>query len=850
MVVQHNLTAMNANRMLGVTTKTQAKSTEKLSSGYKINRAADDAAGLAISEKMRKQIRGLTQASANAQDGISAVQTAEGALTEVHDMLQRMNELAVKAANGTNSESDREAIQSEIDQLSTEIDRVAETTKFNETYLLKGDTNVSKQHSYSYKAVDESVAAGATMDTDAATGLTAEVTFVEGASAKDQNAIAKALRDQGITISSETSTDEDGKAVTKYAIALNGSAAANYNVNTISDTDGTFEIVDLEGNQIATLTAQSSSVEVPEEEPKAETVLDWKGNATDLYAQTKEEDADTTNKTAIKITADNMASYFEIDENGAAVAKDGVVFYDGADIDNDNKLTAGTDFEVEDYVGAKEQEVEAEKVSGKATIADDTKIYGADGKELTAEEVAAALDADEEAVLYSELKMKGEITTGANLTGVTVENTVAAGTYTYDAAADKWKDEGGNEAAGITVTGTADDKDVITVSVDTDNSKEAVANTDYTYTPGGEGGSKSGAVKQSAVITASSITAAQNAGDVAEFYDKDGNAISKNALGNYFSVLSAGKAADADGADAAKGTATIADGKKIYDADGKELTAEELAAALDADEEAALYSELKMKGDTTAAGISGITIDPDVAAGEYTYDDTATKWKDGAGNEVTGISATGMNGGDKITVSFDAANSAKAVADTDYTYTPAEEGGAGATGDVAALAGKKLYDAVGNTIDMTEAAKTVAANQNLTGALNLRLHVGADATANNQISLNIEAMSAKGLGINGLKVDGADDSNALSAIETIKAAITKVSSQRSDLGAIQNRLEHTINNLDNVVENTTSAESAIRDTDMATEMVRYSNQNILAQAGTSMLAQANQSNQSVLSLLG
>lgn len=139
MVVQHNLTAMNSNRMLGITTKTQAKSTEKLSSGYKINRAADDAAGLAISEKMRKQIRGLTQASLNAQDGISAVQTAEGALTEVHDMLQRMNELAVKSANGTNSQEERDYIQDEIDQLVLEIDRVAETTKFNDIYLLKGE---------------------------------------------------------------------------------------------------------------------------------------------------------------------------------------------------------------------------------------------------------------------------------------------------------------------------------------------------------------------------------------------------------------------------------------------------------------------------------------------------------------------------------------------------------------------------------------------------------------------------------------------------------------------------------------------------------------------------------------
>ena len=148
MVVQHNMQSMNASRMLNITAQQQAKSTEKLSSGYRINRAADDAAGLSISEKMRKQIRGLSRAAINAEDGVSAVQTAEGALTEVHDMLQRMNELAIQAANGTNAKSDREAIQNEIDQLVTEIDRVAETTKFNETYLLKGDPSGATKMMY------------------------------------------------------------------------------------------------------------------------------------------------------------------------------------------------------------------------------------------------------------------------------------------------------------------------------------------------------------------------------------------------------------------------------------------------------------------------------------------------------------------------------------------------------------------------------------------------------------------------------------------------------------------------------------------------------------------------------
>ena len=138
MVVKHNITAMNSNRMLNATTSSQAKSTEKLSSGYKINRAADDAAGLSISEKMRRQVRGLTQASANAEDGISCVQTAEGALNEVQDMLQRMNELAVKGENGTLTTTDRSYIQSEIRQLMSEVDRVQSTTTFNEMNLLDG----------------------------------------------------------------------------------------------------------------------------------------------------------------------------------------------------------------------------------------------------------------------------------------------------------------------------------------------------------------------------------------------------------------------------------------------------------------------------------------------------------------------------------------------------------------------------------------------------------------------------------------------------------------------------------------------------------------------------------------
>ena len=497
MVVQHNLTAMNSNRMLGITTDAQAKSTEKLSSGYKINRAADDAAGLSISEKMRKQIRGLSQASDNAEDGISTVQTAEGALTEVHDMLQRMNELAVKAANGTNSESDRDAIQAEIDQLTTEIDRVAETTKFNETYLLKGDKDAPKQTSYSYVNFATSAKATATFVTNKATGLkmTFSAATASAANMDDQNELMKALRDSGASITAISEWNINGNngagttKATTYALTLNGGAAENFKVTTTAATSGKFTIYSNSG------------------------------------------------------------------------------------------VTLGT----------------------------------------------------------------------------------------------------------ISVSGY---------------NKKADANTDYTDTIN---------------MNATKVTAGASTKAAASYYDRDGNRIAENALDNYFTTTYAGKSA------------------------------------------------------TT-----------------------------GKNNVLSGAA--------------------------------------------------KVYDAVGNATTLK--AEEITDTRDLVGALKVGLHVGADATSNNQITMTIESMSSKGLGINGLKVDGTNDTNALAAIDKIKEAIQKVSSQRSALGAVQNRLEHTINNLDNVVENTTSAESQIRDTDMAEEMVTYSKNQILQQAGQSMLAQANQSNQGVLSLLG
>jgi len=461
MVVQHNMQAANANRMLNVTTSAQSKSTEKLSSGYRINRAADDAAGLTISEKMRKQIRGLDQASTNAQDGVSSVQTAEGALTEVHSMLQRMNELATQAANGTNSkDSDRQAIQDEIDQLTTEIDRVSETTKFNETYLLKGEAGTKT--------------------------------------------INMKAHDAGL----------------KGTLTDNGDGTATFVMDSLKDGD---------------------SVSI--------------GGKTYTIGSKKD---DVVAAVGAKITA------------------------------------AGQKFTV-------------------------------NGQEITIVDNYADKDTEQKAGKYTVADAKALVKDGA---------TVKLGTDEYKVMTDK-------DTNGI------------------DDTDASVISKDVAYG-----------------LASKELLAANQIGDT-------------------------------------KGSAKVAD--------------------------------------------------------------------------------------------------AGAKADGSFKIT---------TGQA-----------------------------EVANSLSFSLHVGADADMTNKIQVNIDAMDSASLGIKGLNVKDASGNAATYAVDAISDAISKVSSQRSSLGAVQNRLEHTINNLDNVVENTTTAESRIRDTDMAEEMVNYSKNNILAQAGQSMLAQANQSNQGVLSLL-
>ena len=635
MVVQHNIQAMNANRMLNITTGTQSKSAEKLSSGYRINRAADDAAGLTISEKMRKQIRGLDQASSNAEDGVSAVQTAEGALTEVHSMLQRMNELAVQASNGTNSQDDRDAIQAEIEQLTTEIDRVAETTKFNETYLLKGDTD------------------GAT------------------------KANTVAAHDAGLA--GKLGESENGKTTfTADKLAVGDKV-------TIGGTEYTI----------------------------------GKSKSTDDYIKK----ADVANAAAPNAVGDSVTS-----SGVKTTIVDKVSLADATDT-NTGKLGAAANT--------------ADKWEEGDTIVD------ADGNTWT----------------YSK-------------TLKTADNAIT----------------GGNEQGFYKVN---DDK---TYTI------KAVADTTNLI--------KSGAK----ITTASADTTLKKLNGVTVVDDLGNNEVSITDTASITALATNIKAGD---------TVTVG-------GVSKEVTAEaptSMKDITDAVKGAAAASTLKI-GNTsytlaTSTDLSGTTK-------KITADDFLNLVKEGdkvtvGANAYTAIGVSGTTDDDSITLK------------EAYNKMAEELEAASSIGTDKAATVKNNGD---GTFEITQGSVEVK------DKLSFNLQVGSDADMTNKINVSIESMSAAGLGIKGLNVSDDTGKAATYAVDAIADALQKVSSQRSALGAVQNRLEHTIDNLDNVVENTTSAESRIRDVDMAEEMVEYSKNNILAQAGQSMLAQANQATQGVLSLLG
>lgn len=336
MIVQHNMQAMNASRMLGITTGNQSKATEKLSSGYRINRAADDAAGLTISEKMRKQIRGLTQASTNAQDGISCVQTAEGALTEVHSMLQRMNELAVQASNGTMSDDDRQAVQDEIDQLVTEIDRVSETTKFNEIYLLKGDPatqQTTTQTTYEFELTEAAKAAEK-----------GEISVKAGKNAYgagETDAVTAPAAAAGASMKIDTTALTAIAAGTKLFVRPTAGAAADFVEVTNADLANYFDVDDQGAVTVKTGFAFCTATSAGDATGASGSFATVAAPA-NFVAGTAASDAVTG----------TLDQYIEVDENGNFKYKDGAMLYeDAADVAGQygDQLTAIAEADLGDY---------------------------------------------------------------------------------------------------------------------------------------------------------------------------------------------------------------------------------------------------------------------------------------------------------------------------------------------------------------------------------------------------------------------------------------------------------------------------------------------------------------------
>ena len=370
MVVQHNMQAANANRMLNITTSAQSKSTEKLSSGYRINRAADDAAGLTISEKMRKQIKGLDRASTNAEDGVSAVQTAEGALTEVHSMLQRMNELATQSANGTNSNTDRKAIQDEIDQLTTEIDRVSETTKFNETYLLKGDGSEKEYNVNAHDAGIDGVTltdngdgtVGVTLKTLAAgdkVNIAGKQYTIGAVEADVTNAVGTPKKGDTVKVGNAEYTYEDGNSVDSAGTKVEAgwyASGTDFKTDTKANWDNAKKDTADLAVAGASVTVKGKTFNVINDANTADGVDDkdssviTAGKAYQLQtaeivkASSIGADTAATNATNANDAYNTAATTFTLNK-GTVSYKDGLSFnlHVGADADMTNKITVNID---------------------------------------------------------------------------------------------------------------------------------------------------------------------------------------------------------------------------------------------------------------------------------------------------------------------------------------------------------------------------------------------------------------------------------------------------------------------------------------------------------------------------
>lgn len=711
MVIAHNLKAMNSQRQLSIVSGTVSKSAEKLSSGYKINRAADDAAGLSISEKMRRQIRGLTKATENAEDGISMVQIADGALGEVQDMLQRMNELCVQASNGTNAASDRQNLQDEVSQLITEIDRVAETTKFNETYLLNGSLSNGGRGAYNLAINNR------------------KFETIKEKYFDDKERIRREEEERRRKREEETWT------------ALNGAYAGKvFSADELNDIEGT--------KLIYTVTYGAVTAT-----PGYDGVSPIKGLSTQDQAIAKALIPELQ-QSIVPQAVNSLLNTF----------KDTFGYLQGSSIGIGLQMYHDPKSSVLASVGLKFGA--SDRLAFNLSVNMRT-LQNGQLDDTTRDKLEATIVHEMMHAFMDEVLTNGM--TG-NVNGEFMKDRFPL-----------WFIEGmAQSAAGGCFHGNP-------------------------WVQGLGIGKNSTEADITGAINRASLTSSGSGGasDYATGY----------LASMYLGYMAAGGNSVAQ-ADMSKGLDTVM--KEILDGSSLEDVIKKYAGV-------GLKQFQKNFGTMGASFVKKLL--NEVGAG-------------------TGGVATGS-----------------------YSTTTLQTGGSAILADSKPTANLKLFEVSGTSQWVTnvypngydiyvggtatngkgysdEPLAVAASKRTGFGAA---IHAGTDADMNNKIHVYIDAMDAASIGVD--QVDVRTEDLATLSIERVALALQMVSAQRSELGACQNRLEHTVSNLDNVVENTTASESQIRDTDMAREMVAYSNANILQQAGQAMLAQMNQSSQGVLSLI-
>lgn len=736
MVISHNLLALNAQRQFNITGTQKKKSTEKLASGYKINRAADDAAGLAISEKMRRQIRGLDQGARNTQDGISLLQVADGALNEVHDMLHRMSELSIQAANGTNSDSDREAIQQEISQIKSEIDRISDTTEFNTRKLFVGGENDSSN---------------ATND-----GLYSEIKVQVSGVSTDNNAATYTItanKDTGIEINGE-------------------SFAWNSLINDSDDTE------DINGTIKINYHGMSFAIDVSHQNLES-----ISNRLNGLSCKTEKIDSDNN---AVRISQDVdeasfiLASFQELTSIDLVASDRGLgVKYNGNEID-------GPTWDL---------------------------LYGSNTITSTWDDI-----------------------------GIDKDN-IVAGSYIY-------KDERSGFNYTFSIGEGATINDIIQSLNGVRVNVEGVIISDWGFQSTGSKNIGYGGwlqpyeskVNDGKYLSSSEGIIYLNENDYSPSMNSDQyHNFSIGATGTYQLTLSDGRPAiEYIGVySGERALAPISNGVvfKITDESWDKLRNFDYskdypyqydvfnAVYLDVSEDRIITFESD-NGSTFLAYLANkTTLDP-THAPDYEFDTTKRSYEN-------------------VYKYFDGSK-------TDYSAFCLREAFRTCKYDLGTIVANTIEGETRYGINKTLLNEKKKINNNSTEVEaeeenDLKLWIQSGAEVGDGMFIVIGSMNSQILGVKDLDVSSYE--NAGKSIDAVSKATEIISELRSSIGAQQNRLEHTYKNVTNTAENTQAAESRIRDTDMAKEMVELSKHNILEQVGTSMIAQANQSNQGVLSLL-